>query len=208
MGIVPFAERMSREGVRDADHARMLGFIKGSVARGRRLTEQILTFSKPAAPEPILTALDEWLHDLLPELRALAADGIDVRVDTRGASPAVLIDPPQMQQVLSNLVLNARDAMSRGGTITIAAKTRGDTAFLMVSDEGTGMSPATAERIFEPLFTTKRRGTGLGLAVAQQIIAQHHGSIHVTSELGKGTTFTIVLPLAHADAATRTGTDE
>jgi two-component system cell cycle sensor histidine kinase/response regulator CckA len=210
MGIVPFAERMSRERVSDADQARMLGFITGSIARGRRLTAQILTFSTPPAPQPILTALDEWLHELMPELRALAPDGIDLRVDTRGASPAVLIDPPQMQQVLSNLVLNARDAMSRGGTITISAKTRGDTVFLTVSDEGTGMSPATAEQIFEPLFTTKRGGTGLGLAVAQQIIARHHGSIHVASELGKGTTFTIVLPLADADAdaATRTGTHE
>jgi signal transduction histidine kinase len=202
MGVLPIAERMTRGSMSDETNGRMSALIMQSVARGRRLTDQILSFSKPFAPEPVLIALDQWLDDLTPELRALAGKDIEVNVVTGVFSPIVSIDAPQMQQVLSNLVVNAGQAMSRGGTIIIATEAKGDTAVLSVTDDGTGMSPETAEQIFEPLFTTKRCGTGLGLAVAQQIVARHHGSIQVTSQLGKGTTFEIVLPRTQETAQT------
>jgi signal transduction histidine kinase len=115
-------------------------------------------------------------------------------------SLAVVIDPPQMQQVLSNLVVNARDAMPQGGTIRISAQASGDMVSLRVRDEGLGMPPDVANRIFEPLFTTKRSGTGLGLAVAQQIVTQHRGTIEVISEVGQGTTMQICLPLSRVEA--------
>ncbi|HEX6639621.1 MAG TPA: ATP-binding protein [Thermoanaerobaculia bacterium] len=203
MGMLPVAHRMARGPLPEEMNTRMAGLIMHSVSRGRRLTEQILSFSKPAEPEPIPIALDEWLHDLAPELRALAGNAT---VDIRASSFLVSIDPPQMQQVLSNLVVNASHAMPAGGTITIATDAGDDNVSLTVTDEGTGMSPETLEQIFEPLFTTKRSGTGLGLAVAQQIIARHHGTIRVSSKVGKGTTFEIVLPLAEARVNLRTGT--
>ena len=204
MGMAPLAERMIRAPLSEEMNAQMSAMIRDAVSRGRRLTEQIRTFSKPAAPESVPTALDEWLHGFMPELRALAGKGIELNV-TAPASAIVSIDPPQMQQVLSNLVVNARHAMPQGGTITIAAEVEGDAVTLTVADEGTGMPPEVVERIFEPLFTTKRSGTGLGLAVAHQIITRHKGSIRVTSRVGTGTTFEIVLPLARARAASYMG---
>jgi signal transduction histidine kinase len=203
MGMLPVAQCMARGPLPEEMNTRMAGLIMHSVSRGRRLTEQILSFSKPVEPEPIVMALDEWLHDLTPELRALAGNAtLEVR-----ASPLLIsIDPPQMQQVLSNLIVNAAHAMPDGGTITISAGADDDHVTLTVTDEGTGMPPETLEQIFEPLFTTKRSGTGLGLAVAQQIVARHHGTIRVSSKVGKGTTFEIVLPFADASANLRTGT--
>lgn len=198
MGLLPFADRMAQGRLPDDVYPKMAALLLHSVSRGRRLTEQILSFSKPAEPEPVPIALDEWLRDLTPELRALAGKGITVDVRPPEASLIASIDPPQMQQVLSNLVVNASHAMPQGGTITIAAEAGGDTICLTVTDQGTGMSPETLEQIFEPLFTTKRSGTGLGLAVAQQIVARHHGSIQATSKLGIGTTFEIVLPRARS----------
>jgi signal transduction histidine kinase len=196
MGLLPFVDRMARGPLTEDANTHMSALLLHSVSRGRRLTEQILSFSKPAEPESAPIALDEWLRDFTPELRALAGKGITVEVHLPETPLTVSIDPPQMQQVLSNLVVNASHAMPQGGTITIAAEAGHDTVCLTVTDQGTGMSPETLEQIFEPLFTTKRSGTGLGLAVAQQIVARHHGSIQVTSKLGVGTTFEIVLPLA------------
>jgi PAS domain S-box-containing protein len=205
MGMLPVAEKMAQSSVSEAAMTRMSAMILHSVSRGRRLTEQILSFSKPCAPGLIPIALDQWLHDFTPELRALAGKGIEVKVQALPSSaPAssliVSIDPPQMQQVLANLVVNARQAMPAGGTITIDALAEGDVVSLTVTDEGTGIPPEIQEQIFEPLFTTKRCGTGLGLAVAHQIVARHQGSIHVTSKVGEGTTFEIVLPVVCMEA--------
>jgi sigma-B regulation protein RsbU (phosphoserine phosphatase) len=204
MGLLPCADQMARGGLSADAYTRMASLLLHSVSRGRSLTDQILSFSKPAEPEPVRVALDEWLYDVLPDLRALAGHRATVAVETPASTLAVSIDPLQMQQVLSNLVVNAGHAMPKGGTITIAAEADGDTVSLAVTDEGTGMSAETMDHIFEPLFTTKRTGTGLGLAVAQQIVMRHRGSIQVTSTPGKGSTFTIVLPLSHGSGGAGT----
>jgi CheY-like chemotaxis protein len=101
-----------------------------------------------------------------------------------------------MQQVMLNLIVNARDAMPQGGTITIRTGVSGGMGLLSVSDTGVGMTPEILQSIFEPLFTTKRSGTGLGLAVAQQVVERHGGSIRAESTPGVGTLFEILLPLA------------
>jgi PAS domain S-box-containing protein len=207
MGLSPVAERMARLPVTEDANVRMSALITHSVSRGRRLTEEILTFSKPAEPEVSAVALDIWLHDFTPELRALAGNCVDLRVRTPASSLIVSMDPVQMQQVVSNLVLNARHAMPDGGGITIALGTDGEHVTLSVADSGMGMPPEVVDRIFEPLFTTKRCGTGLGLAVAQQIVARHHGTIQVSSAVGQGTTFEITLPLVRAEGAWQTGTE-
>lgn len=199
MSMAPLGERMARAPLSEEMTTQFSTLIRDAVSRGRRLTEQILTFSKPAAPESIPVALDAWLQGFTPELLLLAGKDIELIV-TAPDSAIVAIDPPQMQQVLSNLVVNARHAMPQGGTITIAAEVEGDMVTLTVADKGTGMPPEVVERIFEPLFTTKRSGTGLGLAVAHQIITRHNGSIRVTSTLGTGTKFEITLPLARTEA--------
>lgn len=195
MAVGPLAEVARSPAISEAQRENAFAQIKEAVARGRRLTEQILRFSKPGDPDRTRVDLADWLDRFTPELRALAGRNVDVAVSANETLP-VSIDSLQIQQVLSNLVVNARDAMPLGGTIHIDAEAEGEMAVLKVEDEGLGMPAEIAERIFEPLFTTKRCGTGLGLAVAQQIITRHQGSIHVASSLEKGTTFRIVLPLA------------
>jgi CheY-like chemotaxis protein len=103
-------------------------------------------------------------------------------------------DPAQMQQVLTNLVHNARDAMPGGGSVSLTARGVDDFVELIVADSGEGIREDVLPRVFEPLFTTKRTGTGLGLAVARQLVLQNGGSIHVESTPGSGTTFTICIP--------------
>lgn len=199
MGILPLAQKLQRSET-DPTVARMASVIADSISRGRRLTEQILRYSKPADPTSSVVVVGEWLDRLLPELRALAGNRVTVNAGITEPSLAVNIDAPQIQQVLSNLIMNAREAMPEGGAIAISAEIDGEIASLIVSDEGVGMAPEVSERMFEPLFTTKRNGTGLGLAVAQQIVARHRGSIQVTSKVGQGTTVRIRLPLIRMNA--------
>ena len=153
--------------------------------------------------------------------------GEDIRLDLRSAEDTtltVLVDPSQLEQVMLNLAVNARDAMPGGGTLTIATghAVLGDAeaadegvkpghfVSLSVSDTGTGMTPEVRERIFEPFFTTKGqgKGTGLGLATVYGVVHQSGGTIQVTSEVGKGSTFRVLMPRVttgvEAGAATET----
>jgi CheY-like chemotaxis protein/anti-sigma regulatory factor (Ser/Thr protein kinase) len=107
-------------------------------------------------------------------------------------------DESELREVLVNMIFNAVDAMPRGGTLSLAAQEDGDQVSITVSDTGGGMSPEVRSRIFDPFFTTKgKAGMGLGLAVSYGIIRRHEGSVEVASDAGKGTTFTIRLPVAH-----------
>src|SRR5207244_10470469 len=108
----------------------------------------------------------------------------------------VQCDPAEMQQVLMNLAVNARDAMGGTGTLRILAERAGPLIRMVVADSGCGIAEETLPYIFEPLFTTKHSGTGLGLAVAQQIVVRNGGTISVESAVGEGTRFTIELPEA------------
>lgn len=196
MGMMPLPEVLRR--TPDEATVEQVGArIADAVSRGRRLTEQILRFASPAAPAFAPVDLERWLDGCAPELRALAGGSVQLTVSARGGAPlSVSIDPPQMQQVLSNLVVNARDALPRGGTVRILVEAAGPFASLTVTDDGTGIEPHVLQQIFEPLFTTKRSGTGLGLAVAQQIVVRHGGSIEAVSTVGEGTAVRIFLPLA------------
>jgi signal transduction histidine kinase len=147
------------------------------------------------------------MTELLP--RALGP-GVALKVDLGGELPPVVAAPAQLEQVVLNLAINARDAMPRGGTMSIVARARqlgegdeseckpGTWLELAVSDTGTGMTKDVLSHIFEPFFTTKPagKGTGLGLSTCYGIIRQLGGSIRVTSEVGAGTTFRVLLPRA------------
>ena len=179
--------------------------------RAAGLTQQLLAFSRQTIVEPKLIYLDQFLHDMEKMLRRLIGEDVILGIAAAGRLPPVRVDPGQLSQIILNLVVNARDAMPRGGRLTLECTTVdldehycrlhpeaqvGRYVCLAVSDTGEGMTPEVQQRIFEPFFTTKEvgRGTGLGLAVVYGIVRQHGGHVKVYSERGHGTTFKIYLP--------------
>ena len=164
-----------------------------------------------------IVSLNTVVENISKMLRRLIGEDIELEIKFTEPAGNVKADPGQLEQVIMNLVINARDAMPDGGRLTIeTGKVELDEQYatlhdgvkpgmynvLMVSDNGKGMSPEVQEKIFEPFFTTKKRekGTGLGLATVYGIVRQHNGHIYVYSELGKGTTFKIYLPMDPGNA--------
>jgi PAS domain S-box-containing protein len=198
--------------------------IRKAALRGAELTRQLLAFSRQQVLQPRTTDLAAIAAGMTQMLQRLIGEDIELAIEgTAGAM--VWVDPAQMTQVILNLAVNARDAMPRGGRLTIrtsevvvdgvedqahARVAPGKYVMLSVSDSGTGMDAATQAQMFEPYFTTKEpgRGTGLGLATVQGIVAQSGGAIVTVSEVGRGTTFRIYFPQAAAgEAAGRLGAD-
>ena len=189
--------------------------------RAAALTRQLLAFGRKQEMRPVSLSLNALVEGVEPMLRRLIPSNIRVRTALHPTVYPVLADPIQLEQVLLNLVVNARDAMRNGGgVITIATQsaaldheyvrshvdaTVGDYAVLTVTDTGTGMTPEVQARIFEPFYTTKEmgRGTGLGLAVVHGIVKQLGGSIWVYSEPDRGTVFKIYVPKTDAAVATK-----
>ena len=188
--------------------------IRASVKRGSELTQQLLAFSRQQVLEPRVVSLNELVADTQRMLMRTIGEDVAIRVSLGENLPAVRVDPGQVQQILLNLSVNARDAMPAGGTLVINTKNLtlteatpmshstakpGQYVVLAVSDDGTGMGAATLAQIFEPFFTTKPkgRGTGLGLSTVFGIVEQSGGHIRVASTVGHGTTFEILLPAVH-----------
>jgi PAS domain S-box-containing protein len=209
MGIQPFAELIHQNATEEKVR-KAANHIVNSVTRGKRVTQSVLRFTQPADPKFQAIVLTEWLPQLLPELRGIVGNSIAIDIDAPKRSIIVRGDAAQLQQVVTNLVINARDAMPHGGKITLTINDQGgsipeEMALLSVRDTGSGIPSNLLETIFEPLFTTKRSGgTGLGLAVAQQVIDAHGGTIRASSTPGEGTTFSILLPTAAAAVASAT----
>ncbi|MBL8817859.1 MAG: PAS domain S-box protein [Planctomyces sp.] len=178
--------------------------IRDAGERAARLTQQLLAFSRKAVIEPKLLDLNQLVSDATRLLRRLIGEDIIMAVVTAPKPIHVNADPGQLEQVIMNLVVNARDAMPTGGRLLIEASTVSQPdnpssrfARLSVSDTGHGMSDEIKSKIFEPFFTTKGigKGTGLGLAVVHGVVNQSGGQIMIESTVGVGTTFQILLPL-------------
>ncbi len=197
-----------------------LSEIKQAGERAADMTQKLLAFSRRQIIEPTLIDINDLIDGIDLMINRLLPENIEVDADTEGQEKLpVMADSGQLEQVLINLAVNARDPMPQGGSLNIKAtreildgkfvkdKTyakEGEYVAIRVSDSGTGMSEDIRKRIFEPFFTTKPEGsgTGLGLAVVFGIVKQHEGLIEIDSQLGTGTIFTIYIPLADAEAPT------
>jgi signal transduction histidine kinase/ActR/RegA family two-component response regulator len=171
--------------------------------RAANLTHQLLAFSRKQVLQPTVLDLGEVVNGIAPMLRRIIGEQVELRLDGETPLARIRADKGQLEQVLLNLAVNARDAMPNGGSVTIATKNLDRAVSLVVSDTGLGMSDEIRDRVFEPFFTTKDpgKGTGLGLSTVYGIVNQSGGTITVDSALGRGTTFTITLPVASVMAA-------
>jgi len=186
--------------------------IHKTAERGAAFTRQLLAFSRSQALEPRVVDLHAAFDNSVHMLRQLMGRHVSLRADIVGPPPKVLIEPGQFEQVVMNLVVNARDAMPDGGIVTVKIDAvelgprdvirypgtlSGSYARLSVRDTGTGIDAAAQPYIFEPFFTTKEpeKGTGLGLSIVYGIVKDAGGTITFSTALGKGTTFEVLLPL-------------
>jgi two-component system cell cycle sensor histidine kinase/response regulator CckA len=185
--------------------------IRKTAQRAAALTRQLLAFSRRQVLEPKVVDLNSVVSEIEKMLRRLIGENIELKTVLGSSLGRLMADPGQIEQVVLNLAVNARDAMPNGGTLIIETANTvldqstirhmptaepGDYVLLSVSDNGIGMDPQTKAKIFEPFFTTKEagRGTGLGLATIYDIVKRSEGYIWVSSEVGKGTIFKIYFP--------------
>ena len=193
--------------------------IRKAAERAASLTRQLLAFSRKQVLQPRVLDLNLVVADMDKMLRRLLGEHIDLVAVLPENTGRIRADPGQIQQILMNLAVNARDAMPAGGKLTIQTSnltldpeyvrlrpevTPGEYVMLAVNDNGTGMTPEVQARVFEPFFTTKKtgEGTGLGLATCHGIVKQSGGHIAVSSEPGHGTTFKVLLPRVEAQLET------
>ena len=184
--------------------------VAKAAERATALTNQLLAFSRREVTQPRVLSLNDMISDLDKMLGRIVGKDVRIALSLKPNLEHIKGDPGQISQVLTNLVINARDAMPRGGIVTIATASiefnpsvaaehglaAGRYVHLSVSDVGCGMDQDTQQHLFEPFFTTKPKGegTGLGLSIVYGIVSQLRGEISVASEVGVGTTFTIWLP--------------
>ncbi len=169
---------------------------KGEINRLDCIVTQFLQAIRPTAPQLRPAGLNEVVQKTLELLRPeLDNRGLNVKTRLARQLPATPIDPNQVQQVLVNLARNAMQAMTRDGTLSLETWEGADGVWVSVADTGGGIPQEQINRIFEPFFTTKKRGSGLGLMIVQRIVRAHGGRIELESQVGRGTTFRIWLPL-------------
>lgn len=173
-----------------------LDVAKGEIHRLDYIVTQFLGAIRPAPLQLKLTSLNEVVEKTLELLRPEVENrGVTIKTKLARQLTATPIDATQIQQVLVNLVKNASQAMTTGGTLTLQTGESSDGVWVSVADTGGGIPQEQINRIFEPFYTTKKKGTGLGLMIVQRIVRAHNGRIELESNVGKGTTFRVWLPL-------------
>jgi signal transduction histidine kinase len=215
--ILGYSEMASSEVEPGGKAARRIAEIEKAAERGRDLVDSILTFGRRSDARSSLVSVTELLSETASLLRASLPSSVKLVVSDASGSLAVFGEPAQLQQIIVNLCRNAAQAMGGSGRIDVAADAQhlaiarvfsvgelepGSYARIAVSDDGPGFSEEVGKRLFEPFFTTRPGGTGLGLATVRKIVRDHDGAIDVASAPGKGSRFEIWLPAANTDAST------
>jgi PAS domain S-box-containing protein len=215
--IIGYGNLISMKTANDEVHRPYIDQILSAANRAASLTQGLLAFSRKQIINPRPVTVNTIIEQVQKLLHRIIGEDIELRTVLTGEDTTVMADTGQLEQILINLAANARDAMPNGGHLTIETRPAeigseylrahgygkaGKYVLISITDSGEGMDEKTQERIFEPFFTTKEvgKGTGLGLAIVYGSIKQHNGYINVNSEPGRGTTFTIYLPLLKAEA--------
>lgn len=176
--------------------------VRQEIARINHIVTDLLQTARPHPPTVRKSDLNTTVeHAVMLGRQQALAKSVDIRLHKDSSLPEVEHDSDQIHQVLLNLLLNALQAIDTNGKIAVTVKAQGATAIVEVADDGRGIAPDHLPNIFRPFYTTKGDGTGLGLSLARRIIEDHHGRIDVTSAVGQGTTFAVVLPLKRASVS-------
>jgi PAS domain S-box-containing protein len=204
MVVSGYAETLAGRLKSDPEASAALEEIQRATDQGAALTRRLLALSRPSAMKRVPIDLAAVVRDNEKMLRVLLGETVTLLLEVAPAEAPVRADGGELEQILVNLVANARDALPSGGTVRIGAFARGGRASLVVHDNGAGIDPALRERIFEPFFTTKQpgHGTGLGLYVVYSIVSALGGEIDLQSDIGAGTRITVNFPLAAVDERT------
>jgi signal transduction histidine kinase len=172
--------------------------LLAEIANLKTIISRFSEFSRMPQPQLQRIQLNEIVQNvarlLQGQLRSLEHPPIECNLELAEALPPIAADAELLHRALSNLALNAMDAMPQGGTLTFRTQPKGDRVTVEITDTGTGLTAEECERLFTPYYTNKAHGTGLGLAIVQSVISDHGGTITVRSHPGQGTTFIIELP--------------
>jgi len=195
LGVINNSVYYLKTKLEDADGKvqRHLNIIEREVARSNKIISGLLSFARVKTPQLKEVQINALVEEAL--LRSFVPDNVIVVTSLEDSLPPLMVDPDQIEQVFLNLILNAVEAMPDGGKLEIATKAEDRFIVAQFKDHGCGIAEESLETLFEPLFTTKAKGIGLGLAASKQIIETHGGSIEVASQLGKGSTFRVRLPI-------------
>lgn len=201
MIIGGFAQQLLKAKTLDAKGLQKLAIIAEEVGRLENLMGEMRDYSKPPSLNRQVGRIETLLQEVVSLYKDLLREkNIQLILSPVEALPPYNLDFPQMKQVLVNLIKNASEAMPAGGTITLSVQRRPPHLEIAVADTGEGMTPDVMDNIFTPYFTTKSKGSGLGLAISRNIVRAHHGELEVDSRPGRGSVFTITLPLAESEA--------
>lgn len=199
-GIAGVIEIVSRDLPPDSAARSVIKDAKEEAVQINRILTDLLETARPKPPQFQLKDLGGTAeHAVMFARQQAVTKGIRIELDKGDELPPVDHDPNQMNQVLLNLLLNAIQALDKAGSIYVTLRQDKEFALITVADEGKGIAPDVLPNIFRPFFTTKGHGTGLGLSLARRIVETHGGTINVRSEVGKGTQFTLRLPIAHEE---------
>jgi len=171
----------------------LFGTVGGQVEYMNKIVSDLQDYARPLTPQLVETSLHQLINETLSTVTI--PETVKVSIEIKEDFPKLMVDPTMMNRVFINLITNAVQAMPDGGQLTIGVSRTEEAAFISVEDTGAGIPEENLDRLFHPLFTTKPKGTGFGLAVCKRLMEAHDGSITVESKVGKGSTFTVKIPL-------------
>ena len=201
-GIAGVIEIISRDLPASSPARAVVKDVRQEIARINRIVSDLLQTARPHPPKVRKSDLNTTVeHAVMLGRQQALSRSIEIALHKDPSLPEVEHDSDQIHQVLLNLLLNSLQAIDINGKIAVTVERRGDRAVIEVVDNGRGISPENLPNIFRPFYTTKGEGTGLGLSLARRIVEDHQGRIDVTSTVGKGTTFAVILPLQRSEGA-------